>query len=165
MWGTARARSRAALLAGTVVALAAGGSASGGCSYSPNPASVPPHLKTIAIPVFANHTTEPNLDQEVTQAVVDRFVKDNHLRIVGENEADAVIHGAITSYKNAVFGFNAREQAQEYQVALTLSVTVQDKVKNREMWKDEAMIRTSNYFVVSVPGQPAQTELTGRQQA
>lgn len=163
--GRGRAAASIALLAASLVALAAGPPWLTGCSYSPSPSAVPSYLKTIAIPVFANRTTEPTLEQEVTQAVVDRFVRDNHLRVVGENEADAVITGTVAGYKNSVFGFNAREQAQEYQVAVTVQVTVKDRVKNREMWKDDALIRTTNYFVVAVPGQQIQGETAGRQQA
>ncbi len=136
-----------------------------GCSYSPNPANFPVHLRTIAVPVLQNRTTQPGLESEVTEAVVDRFVRDNNLRVVGENEADLLITGAITGYSNAVFGFNAREQAQEYQVALTVSLTAKDRVKNREMWRDDNLVRTANYFVVAAPGQEVQDEATGRRNA
>src|SRR5688572_4653622 len=87
----------------TVGAMGAAGVAiailAAGCSYSPNPSSVPSHLKTVAIPMFENRTTEPSLEQEVTQAVVDRFVKDNHLRVVSEGDADALITGAVSGYR------------------------------------------------------------------
>jgi hypothetical protein len=136
-----------------------------GCSYSPNPALFPPHLKTLAVPVFENRTTEPNLDQEVTQAVVNRFVANNRLRVVSEGEADLVVSGAVVGYTNSVFGFNAREQAQEYQVAVTVAVRVKDRVKNREMWADDRLVRTSNYFVVTTPGQQVQDQVTARQDA
>jgi lipopolysaccharide assembly LptE-like protein len=137
----------------------------GGCSYSPNPTSFPTHLKTIAVPVFQNRTTQPALEEEVTTAVVNRFIRGSKLRIVPESEADLIVTGAATGYKNAVFGFNATEKAQEYQVAVTVSVTVRDRVKNRELWKDDQLIRTSNYFVVQVGDQPPQTEDSGRANA
>ncbi len=167
MWAD-RARARAwalrvgrGLVAGALlVALAAGG-----CSYSPNPTAFPTHLSTIAVPVFQNKTTQPALEEQVTQAVVDRFIKNSRLRVVGEDQADLVVSGAIVTYKNAVFGFNAREQAQEYQVIVTLSVTAKDRVKNRELWKDDNLTRTANYFVVATGGQPAKTEADGRADA
>ena len=133
-----------------------------GCSYSPNPALFPTHLKTIAVPVFQNRTTQPALEEEVTTAVVNRFIRDSKLRVVSEDQADLVITGGISAYKNAVFGFNAREQAQEYQVAVTVVVSVRDKVKNRELWKDDGLVRTANYFVTASPGQAPQTEAQGR---
>jgi hypothetical protein len=133
-----------------------------GCSYSPNPALFPVHLKTIAVPVLQNRTTQPALEEEVTTAIVNRFIRDSKLRVVAESEADLVVSGSVSGYKNSVFGFNAAEQAQEYQVAVTLSLTARDRVKNRELWKDDTLIRTANYFVTSVGGQAPQTEESAR---
>lgn len=137
----------------------------GSCSYSPSPALFPPHLKTLAVPVLRNGTAEPNLEQEVTEAIVNRFVQDNKLRVVAEDQADLVITGTVGKYVNAVFGFNAREQAQEYQVAVTVSLTARDRVKNREMWRDDNLVRTTNYFVVPTPGQETQDQFTARKDA
>ncbi len=126
---------------------------------------LPAHLKTVAIPVFENSTTEYTLEQDVTNAVIERFVKDNHLRVVDERSANAVIRGKLTGYKNAVFGFSAANRAQEYRVTLTCSVVFKDLVKNREIWNESDLVKTANYFVVDVPGQPARTELDGRKEA
>jgi outer membrane lipopolysaccharide assembly protein LptE/RlpB len=147
--------------------LAAAGAAllCGSCAYTTSTAMLPAHLKTIAIPVFENGTAEHTLDQELTRAVVDRFVQDNHLKVVDERSANAVLRGKITAYRNAVFGFSVTTQAQEYRVTLVVSVTLKDVVKNRELWTDENLTKTVNYFVVDVPGQTARTELDGRKEA
>lgn len=137
----------------------------GSCGYTASPALLPAHLKTVAIPVFENSTTEYTLEQDVTNAVIERFVKDNHLRVVDERSANAVVRGKLTGYKNAVFGFSAANRAQEYRVTLTCSVVFKDLVKNREIWNESGLIKTANYFVVDVPGQPARTELDGRKEA
>jgi hypothetical protein len=137
-----------------------------GCGiYSTTPGNLPGHIKTVAIPTFENLTTEVGLDQEVSQAVMDRFVADNNLRVVDEGDADAVITGAVIAYKNAIFGFTANVEAEEYRVTITVSTKLFDRVKNREIWRDENLTRTSNYYVKAVPGQVAQDELTGRTQA
>ena len=119
----------------------------------------------MAIPVFENATTEYTLEQDLTNAVIERFVKDNHLRVVDERSANAVIRGKLTGYKNAVFGFSAVNRAQEYRVTLTCSVVFKDLVKNREIWNEPELIKTANYLVVDVPGDSARTELDGRKEA
>jgi len=134
------------------------------CGYTTSPALLPTHLKTIAVPVFENGTTEYTLEQDITTAVVQRFVRDNHLRVVDEKSANCVVRGKVTQYKNAVFGFSTTTQAQEYRVTIAVQVTFKDLVKNREIWNDE-IIRTSNYYVQDVPGQTAKTELDGRKDA
>jgi hypothetical protein len=139
----------------------------GGCAYSASPSLLPAHLKTVAIPVFENQTSEYTLEQEITDAVIQRFVQDNHLKVVDERVANSVIRGRITLYRNSVFGIAAAAdaRAEEYRVTITVAVEFKDIVKNRVVWNDEALQRTANYYVSPVPGQPAKTELDGRVEA
>ena len=118
----------------------------------------------MAVPVFENATTEYNLEQAVTQAVIDRFVLDNHLKVVDERSANSLLRGKLTQYRNSVFGFSAAVQAQEYRVTLEVAVSFKDRVKNRELWHDDHILKTVNYFVVDVPGQKARTELDARKE-
>ena len=139
--------------------------AGAGCAYTTSTASIPPHLKTLAVPQFENATTEYNLEHEITDAVIDRFVKDNHLKIVSERDANAVLRGRITTYKNSVFGFSAVQRAQEYRVTIGVSVVLKDLVKNREIFNEPDLVKFSNYYVTNVPGDSARTEIDGRRAA
>lgn len=137
----------------------------GACGYTTSPALLPTHLKTVAIPVFENGTTEYTLEQEVTDAVIAHFVADNHLKVVDERSANSIIKGRITQYRNAVFGFNQAAQAQEYRVTIAASVVFKDLIKNRELWNEPNLVKTVNYYVVNTPGDTARTELDGRKGA
>jgi hypothetical protein len=141
-----------------------GAATAGACAYSASPALLPAHLKTVAIPVFENETTEYSLQQEITDAVIRVFVADNHLKVVDERSANAVIRGKIIDYRNAVFGISDVDRAEEYRVTIGVSVTFKDQVKNREIWSDE-IVKTANYYVTPVPGDSARTELDGRRLA
>jgi hypothetical protein len=136
----------------------------GSCGYTSSPALLPSHLKTVAVPTFENGTTEYTLEQDITTAVVERFKRDNHLKVVDERSANCVVRGKLTQYKNAVFGFTNASEANEYRVTIGVQVTFKDRVKNREIWNDE-IIRTANYYVRDVGAQKASTELDGRKEA
>ena len=153
-----RARVLGAALTALVVVAAS-------CGYTTSTALLPSHLKTVAVPVFENGTTEYTLEQDVTDAVIARFVADNHLKVVDERSANAVVKGRITTYRNAVFGFSQSAQAEEYRVTLGVSVTFKDQVKNRQLWSEPDMVKTANYYVVDTPGDSARTELDGRKRA
>jgi hypothetical protein len=150
----------------TLAAIAAAGFClvCSGCAYTASPALLPQHLKTVAIPVFENATPEAQLEQQITTAVVAAFVRDNHLKIVDEKSANAVIRGKVTQYRNAVFGFTNASTATQYRVTVGVQVTFKDLVKNRELWSDE-IVKSVIYYVQQVPDHPAQTELDGRQEA
>jgi hypothetical protein len=136
-----------------------------GCAYSTSPALLATHLQTIAIPVFENNTLEPSLEREITDAVIQKFVEDNHLKVVDERSATSVLRGVVREYRNSVFGISDGVRAEEYRVSITVSVVYKDVVKNREVWADENLVRTANYYVQNVPGQTAQTDVDGRKQA
>ena len=150
----------------TISALCLIAASAGSCAYSTSAALLPPHLKTVAIPVFENGTTEYALPQEITDAVILRFVQDNHLRVVPERSATSVVRGRVVAYRNGVFGFSEQVRAQEYRVTVSVSVVFKDLVKNREIWSEGALTKTSNYYVTPVPGDTvAHTELDGRREA
>ncbi|HTO91172.1 MAG TPA: LptE family protein [Candidatus Sulfotelmatobacter sp.] len=136
-----------------------------GCAYSTGGNLLPPHIKTVAIPVFENGTTEYTIEKDITDAVIARFISDNHLKVVDERVANSVIRGKVTAYRNAVFGFTGGNLATEYRVTITVAVTFKDLVKNREIWSDQELSKYSNYYVQSVPGQVVKTELDGRKDA
>jgi hypothetical protein len=133
-----------------------------GC-YTFNAASVPPHLKTLEIPVVANRTLEVALAEELTQALIDRFVKDNLLDVVAD-DADAILEGEITRYENRVFGFNAQQRADEYIVVMAARLTFRDRVKSKEMWSEEAVQGRASYFL-GASGSAVSTEEEARQLA
>ena len=152
-------------VAATLAAIAAAGLLMcSGCGYTASPALLPQHLKTVAIPVFENGTPEAQLEQQITDAVIERFVRDNHLRIVDEKSANSVLRGKVTQYKNAVYGFTNDSQSNSYRVTLGVQVTFKDLVKNREIWSDD-IVKSVTYYVQDVPGQKATTELDGRKDA
>ena len=134
--------------------------------YSTNTALLPSHLKTVAIPVFENATTEYTLEQEITDAVIARFVADNHLqrgrralRRRGDPRQD---HGLP---QLGVRDLADRSRAQEYRVTISVQVTFKDQVKNREIWTRRDRARAPNYYVRTFPAIPATTEVDGRKLA
>ena len=135
-----------------------------GCGYTASPALLPQHLKSVAIPVFENATPEARLEEEITNAVILRFIQDNHLKVVDEKTANSVIRGKVTQYKNSVFGFTNNAISNEYRVTVAVEVTFKDLVKNRELWSGE-IVKSANYYVQNVPGDSAKTELDGRKEA
>jgi len=69
----------------------------GGCTYSFKGGSVPPHLKTIAIPIMEDQSGygDPALRDLFTQKLVERFTNDNTLQLTDRNTADSILEGVI----------------------------------------------------------------------
>ena len=133
-----------------------------GCAYSIRNSNLPTYLKTLAVPVFGNNTVEFGLSDDITQSLISGFQADHSLRIAQERDANAVLRGTVTAYRNQVFGYTSQEKATEYEIVLTVSVTFRDLVKNKDLWKDDALSVRTTYNVVAVGTEPAKTETDGR---
>ena len=93
--------------------------------------ALPPHIRTIAIPVFKNVSPEPNIHREATDAVRQIFITDGRLKLVDINKADLLIRGILTDYYLRAVSFSGKDVAEEYVVRLGVEVEVYDRVKKK----------------------------------
>lgn len=124
--------------------------------------SVPPHIKTIGVPIFANRSLQPAVEEEITRRVIERLELNAQLKLAEPRSADAELDGTVTEYSNKVYRFNDQERADEYVVTITLDVAVMDRMKNKELWSQQG-IRVSATYLVS--GAQARTEADARREA
>jgi len=137
-----------------------------GCGvYSFSGSSLPSHIKTLAVPIFENETLEYEVADEITEAVTQRFLKDNRLKIVSETRADAVIEGRLIGYENKVHNYSADEAPEDYIVVLRVAILFRDAVKNREVWKTDELVASEVYLVVGGSDEVLTDEEGARAQA
>jgi hypothetical protein len=84
-----------------------------GCGYSTTSRTAR-DIKSIFVPFFDNKTAEPNLEITVTERLINYMILDNTLKVVDEDEADAILEGEISQFRNQPFSFNQDLNAQEY---------------------------------------------------
>jgi len=108
------------------------------CIYTLSGSSLPSHLKTVEITLFANQSLEPNVADEITQALNSEVVSSNLLKVV-QRDGDAVISGTVTSYSNTPYTYGASDtrqvSVQQYVVRVTAQVEFMDKKKNEPLFK------------------------------
>jgi len=114
------------------------------CSYSFTGSSVPPHLKTIAIPIVKDKSGsgEPNLSNDFTQNLTDQFFDENSLQVVNSINSDALLLVTIISMPvrtEVVSGEN--EKATEQRITINTKVVYKDLVMKKTIFDK----RISNY--------------------
>ncbi len=116
-----------------------------GCGYQMagrGASQLPPHLKTIAIPVFENNSAEPTIQRPFTEALRRAFITDGRLRLVNNKAgADLLVTGTLTNYWIRAVAFDANDVAIEYWVYIEADVLVQDQVKNQVYLKQKLKTR------------------------
>ncbi len=132
-----------------------------GCGYTVS-SVLPAHIKTIAVPTFANNTVEHALADDVTQSLINGFLTDKRLKLERERDADSVLRGTILAYRNRVYAYTSQEVATQYEILLVAQVSFRDVQKNKDVWKEDELTVRTTYNVVPVGSEPARTEGDGR---
>ena len=133
-----------------VLAILALAAASCGYHLSGKGSSLPPHVKTIAVPPFGNSTTRPELGQRVTEKLVQEIVSRGKYKVVSDPKgADAELSGSVTGWTTRpVATTSGQSQAQRVSVTLRAQVKFEDLVEHRVTWQQDDYTFTADYDVV-----------------
>lgn len=117
----------------------------GGCGFYSFSGALPGHIKTAAVPLFENETTEPDIVEDVTASVVDAIIANGSMKVVGEFQADAVVRGTIVDVLDAADEYSRSEVADQFRIRVFAKVTFFDRVKNRALWEEERIEGWARY--------------------
>jgi outer membrane lipopolysaccharide assembly protein LptE/RlpB len=106
--------------------------------YTFSGSTLPSHLKTVDIPLFANQSMQPGVAEEVTTALTTRVVSMNLLRVTS-GTGDATISGKVIDYSNTPRNYGTTGVRQvtvsEYAVHITVDVEFTDNKSNSPLFK------------------------------
>lgn len=125
-----------------------------GCAYSFTGSSVPPHLKTIAIPLFDDQSGfgEAGLREEFTNKLIDRFQRDNNLEIADKKNADSILEGIIVAVSDRPSVVEKGETVSKLRVTITVKVTYQDMKLRKKVW-EKSISNWGDYELSSGPAE------------
>ena len=104
------------------------------CSYSFTGASVASHLKTISISMFKDRSGsgEPNLENNLTNELIKKFIDDNSLAIAEKVNADALLECTIVSLPDSPEAVSGeKEKATLRRLTMSVKVVFKDLVKKK----------------------------------
>ena len=110
-------------LAGILFVLAAA-AALGGCRGYTHGFALPPGaegIETVAVEIFRNKTLYTDLEFEFTQALQREICAKTPLVVASRGEADAVVTGAIESYRRVVLREFESDDVARYSIVVTVS--------------------------------------------
>ena len=143
----ASTRVRPIVLAGLAIALA--GTAACGYRLSGRNRYLPPTIQRIAIPVFSNETRRADIEQRITESLLNEFIKRGHYATQPQKDgADALLEGAVIGYSATPVALNsAQGTAQRLEVVVQARVKLSDLHTGRVLWSQEHFIFRSQYDV------------------
>lgn len=123
-----------------------------GCgSYSFTGASVPEHLKTIAIPIAEDKSPAaiPGLRESLTDNLIQKFISDNSLQVTERATANATLECVITSVVDAPAIVSAGEEITSRRLTINVKVIYKDLVQRKTIFEN-TFTNHGDY----VPGEP-----------
>jgi hypothetical protein len=124
----------------------------GGCAgYRIGPVQ-PYYLRsvhTIAVPTFANKTLLPRIAVLVTDSVIKQFQQDGTYRIVGDNEADAILKGDIVRiYRVPARSVRGNVLATtEFNLSLRVRYSLVDRSTGKVLANPAEVVGWTSFFV------------------
>ena len=103
-----------------------------GCGYRlvGTGSALPPHIKTIHIPVFENTSSQPEIHRQLTSFVLQSFISDGRLKIVNKDEADLIVDATLSYYNLRNVAFSSQDLVSDIIIELEIDLKVTDQVKN-----------------------------------
>ena len=129
-------RATARMLSGFLLVMLSG---CAGCPYSFTGASVPPHLKTIAVPIAEDQSGygDPTLRDLFSSQLAQRFINDNTLQTTDRASADALLEGVILAVNDAPIVVQAGELVARRRITVSVRMRFQDLKLRKQVWEKE----------------------------
>jgi hypothetical protein len=108
-------------------------------------------VRSVGIPIFDNRTSRPDLEQRVTEHVIDEFTTRGRVRILpGEEGADAVLRGTLFTYTTTPVVLNPEGRATRYEILITARVVLSEPATDTIFWEDDHFLFKRQYNVPEV---------------
>lgn len=110
--------------------------------------NIPDDIQAIHIETLENETQRAQVEQILTQALVDELVTRRRFRVVNnESEADAVLRGKVVSFRLRPVTFDTTGLADNFEVEITADMIFQRTPKAGELAEDaEVVWQNSRYL-------------------
>jgi outer membrane lipopolysaccharide assembly protein LptE/RlpB len=144
---------------GRALALGLLATALAGCGYSFR-GTLPEHIQTVAVPLFANKTGEPRIESLLTSAVVEAFSTNGRLRVVKREDADAILEGELVGYSLLSISYDSQANVRQYRLLLTMNLKLLDLRRSAVLFEEHGLREKADFQVMTAVSQTISVEET-----
>jgi len=96
--------------------------------------------KTVAVPMFKNKTLKPQIEAQITNAIIRRLQTDGTLKVVNEEDADLLITGVLVDYGRG----ELRSVREDTDVTREYRLTVTARIEARNRRTGEIIVKSTD---------------------
>ncbi|MFC1807083.1 LPS assembly lipoprotein LptE [Candidatus Omnitrophota bacterium] len=130
-----------------------------GCGYTTG-SLLPPHIKNIYIEGFANSiplteessgrqrykTYRPRLEKDITQALIDKFIFDGHLKVTRKKDADVIVEGELKDFRREPTKYGHDDDIEQYRIAIIVDIMLKDIKNDEVLWHESNFAGSDLYY-------------------
>jgi hypothetical protein len=107
------------------------------------------NFNSIAVPMFRNTTLNPQIEAQISNAIIQRLQQDGSLRIESEPRADVVLKGTITTYTRQPLRSLRTDTGvpREYEISIVVRVEATDRRTGETVLKSTEVEGKSDVFI------------------
>jgi len=124
----------------------------GSVEYKPYDQLTPQHIMKISVRPFINSTEVFALEDKLTLAVTDEFLRNGQFQIVNESQADGIIIGQISRYLMVPLQYDSQMIPTTYRLDVWLRVQLMDVKTGVSIWEEPALVGSYVYSASTRPG-------------
>ncbi len=132
-----------------------------GCSvYTFNPKGKS-SISSIYIFPFENITSELTLTERLTTLITDAFIAEGSIKLLPEENAEAVLIGSLNRYERLPHRFDQNDQVEQYKVVMSFDLTLRNPTDQTDIWK-EVTIQEGIYDAATETEEVGQSKAVAR---
>lgn len=117
-----------------------------GYRFIPDGEAIDKNIQKIFVDVFANKTSEANVENLFRAAFIDQVIQGRRFKLAGSpGEADAILRGSIESLTAAALSLQATSLAAEDRITVVLSLTLEAQNPKKILWSNSSFPGTQDY--------------------
>jgi hypothetical protein len=108
--------------------------------------TLPPDIKTVYVPLFANKSREPLIENDATAATIAELQKDGTLKVVNAQKADVILECTLTGVSLNPLRYDRTDVTKPNEYRLTLSATFTLKrIQDQEILCEASVIGEATF--------------------
>ena len=105
------------------------------CGFYSLAGSIPPHIKTLKIPLMDNETAEFGLAEDITDGILQRFNEEGILHVKDDDWTDSILRGTVKKVTDGPYTYSRMESVSEYRYKIDIFIEWYDLKEEKSLLK------------------------------
>lgn len=97
----------------------------------------------MAVPPATNTTTQPGLDQALTDSLTAAFAADRTLHVTNTEAADLVVNTTLSNYTRTASSYTGDQAVSAYELSLGAQVVARDQTRDEDFYSGFVSIQVT----------------------